>query len=44
MLESLGIEFDVKEPEVDETHLENESPREFVLRLSKEKAANVSNI
>ena len=43
MLQDLGIKFEVIAPQVDETHLENESPKDFVLRLSGEKAADVCN-
>ena len=43
MLNKLGIEFDVIYPDVDETLRNGESPEELVLRLSKEKAENVSS-
>ena len=43
MLADLGIKFEVIAPDIDETLMEGESPEDFVLRLSKEKAINVSN-
>jgi septum formation protein len=43
MLQNLGINFEVMVPEIDEVQHEKESPEDFVLRLSKQKAAYVCN-
>ena len=42
LLAALGIEFEVIHPCSDETLLDNESPQEFALRISAEKASSVS--
>lgn len=42
LLSALGIEFDVMSPSAEETVRENESPEEFALRISAEKACSVS--
>ncbi len=41
LLSSLGIEFEVVAPEIDETPLPGEKPRAFAERLAKEKANTV---
>lgn len=43
LLERLGMPFDVDSPNIDETPLPNESPRELVLRLSVAKARAVAS-
>lgn len=42
ILSSVGLEFDIVIPDVDETFAGGESPGEFALRLSREKALSVS--
>jgi nucleoside triphosphate pyrophosphatase len=42
LLAALGIEFEIMRPLSQETLLENESPAEFALRISAEKACSVS--
>ena len=42
LLSSLGIEFTVQIPEIDETPLPDETPRSFVERMATEKAQTVS--
>ncbi len=42
LLDSLGIEFDVHAPNVDESVLASEKPRAFAERLAGEKAAAIS--
>jgi septum formation protein len=41
LLRAAGIEFTVRSAEIDETPREGEAPREYVLRLAKEKALAV---
>lgn len=41
LLEMLGLEFDIKAPQVPEVLGPNEQPRQFALRLSREKALAV---
>ncbi len=41
-LNNMGISFVIQSPDVDETALENESPSQLVMRLSKLKAMSVS--
>lgn len=43
LLERLGVPFDVDTPNIDETPLPGETPRELVLRLSIAKARAVAN-
>lgn len=38
LLRQLGLEFDVCPPDIDETPFENESPRDYVARMSRSKA------
>lgn len=38
LLASLGLRFEIRVPEIDETPLEGESPEEYVLRLARRKA------
>ena len=42
-LSFLGLPFEICVPNVDESHLDGESPEELVLRLSKLKAHAVAN-
>ena len=42
LLERFNLPFTVDKPEIDETPLENESPEDYVLRLSLEKAQAVA--
>ncbi len=42
LLRNLGLAFDVIQPSADETVSENETPEDFVLRVSVEKAWSVS--
>lgn len=42
LLERLNLEFTTDKPEIDETPLENESPEDYVTRLSLEKAQTVA--
>lgn len=42
LLESVGLEFQICTPEVDESYNGNESPEDFALRLSIEKALSVA--
>ncbi len=42
LLESVGLKFQVVNPEADETYLNDESPEDVALRLSKEKALSVA--
>ena len=42
LLTLMGLQFDIIPGDVDETFLQNETPREHVLRLSEEKAQRVS--
>jgi|TARA_B100000959_G_scaffold285432_1_gene360146 septum formation protein len=42
ILDKLGLPFDVIAPEIDEMRKNNESPFDLVMRLSKEKALEVS--
>jgi septum formation protein len=42
LLEKLGLEFETFSPTIDESRNNNESPKDFVLRLSLEKAQNVA--
>lgn len=42
LLSTLGLGFDVIHPSSDETVLKNETPEDFVLRVSAEKASSVS--
>jgi septum formation protein len=42
LLRNLGFAFDVIQPSADETVSENETPEDFVLRVSVEKASSVS--
>ena len=42
LLERVGLKFQVVSPESDETYLDGESPEDFALRLSKEKAVSVA--
>jgi septum formation protein len=42
LLEAAGIPFTVRAADVDETALEGESPRDYVLRVAEEKARAVS--
>ena len=42
LLESVGLKFLVVSPKADESHKSGESPKDFVLRLSKEKALSVA--
>jgi len=41
LLQRLGVPFDCRSPDIDETALENESPRDLVMRLASEKAREV---
>lgn len=41
LLSSLGIEFTVRKPDIDETQYSGEAPLTYVTRLSQEKAASV---
>ena len=41
ILRSLGISFSIIPPDIDEQRLKDESPRDFVLRISLEKARKV---
>jgi len=43
LLQRLNIDFVTDSPDIDETPLKNESPDEYVLRLSLEKAKAVAN-
>jgi len=43
LLERFNLPFTVDKPEIDETPLENESPEDYVLRLSLEKAQAVAS-
>jgi septum formation protein len=43
LLSRLGIPFDIAAPEVDETPLNNESPKDLALRLALAKARAVAN-
>ena len=43
MLQNLGIKFEVIVPNIYEVQQKQEDPKDFVLRLSKEKAINVCN-
>jgi septum formation protein len=42
LLASLGIDFEIRKPDVDETQQPGESPETYVQRLSREKAAAVA--
>ncbi len=42
LLQAAGIEFTIRIPDVDETRLPEESPRNYALRLSREKATTVA--
>lgn len=42
LLESVGLKFQIVAPEADETYLNGESPEDFALRLSKDKALSVA--
>ena len=42
LLESIGIQFEIIAPTSDESFLEKESPENYVLRLSSDKALSVS--
>lgn len=42
LLQRLGLPFDCESPEIDETALENETPRAMVARLATRKAESVS--
>ncbi len=42
LLETVGLEFEVINPSADESLLENETPEEFALRVSVDKASSVS--
>jgi septum formation protein len=42
LLESLGLEFETMKPDIDETQREDESPLDYVRRLSAEKAGAVT--
>lgn len=41
-MESVGLKFQIIAPEADETYLNGESPEDFALRLSKDKALSVA--
>jgi len=41
LLQAAGIEFTIRIPDVDETRLPDESPRNYALRLSRDKAMTV---
>ncbi len=43
LLERLGLEFTCRNPEVDETPLAGESPKDLALRLAEQKATAVAN-
>lgn len=43
LLSQLGLTFDVRVSDIDETPLDTESPVDYVERLSREKAASVSS-
>jgi len=43
ILRSLGISFSIIPPDIDEERRRDESPREFVLRMSEEKARKVGD-
>ena len=43
LLASLGLDFEVRIPEIDEPPLPNESPRAFAERLAREKAAAIES-
>lgn len=43
ILRTLGISFSIIPPDIDETRLRDETPREFVQRISYEKARKVGN-
>jgi septum formation protein len=43
MLRSLGISFSIIPPDIDEQRNKDESPRDFALRMSHEKALKVGN-
>lgn len=42
LIQSLGIEFTIIKPQIDETQKPDEPPLDYVMRLSKEKAAAVA--
>ena len=42
LLKAIGVEFVVREPDIDETPLEGESPIAYVMRLASAKAAAVT--
>jgi septum formation protein len=42
LLARLGVEFDVRPPDVDETPIEAEDPRRYVARLARAKATSVA--
>lgn len=42
LLETVGLEFEVINPSADESLLKNETPEEFALRVSVDKASSVS--
>jgi septum formation protein len=41
LLESLGLEFATCSPDIDESHLDGEAPRDFAERLAREKATSI---
>jgi septum formation protein len=43
LLASLGLEFEIQVPEIDETPKPNETPRSFAERLAGEKAADIAS-
>lgn len=43
LLASLGLDFDVMDPGVDEAHLPGESPPEYVVRVARDKAMAVAS-
>ena len=42
LLQRLGLKFEVASPEIDESALDNESARDLVLRLSRQKAEKIA--
>lgn len=44
LLKTLGIPFEIKVSDTDETRLQGESPRDYVKRLALQKAQNVSQL
>ena len=43
LLKSLGLDFEIIKPDVDESHLKNENPKDLCVRLAELKACAVAN-